>query len=86
MFSVEFSRRAEKAVEGLPKEMSKRIVSAIGGLQQEQFPRGAIKLKGEANVFRIRAGSCRVLYEIYPDRKLIIIVNIDKRSRVYENI
>lgn len=86
MFFIEFSRKAEKALTSLPKEVSKRIVIAVEKLQKEQFPKGAIKLKGFDKVFRIRVGDYRILYEIYPDKNLILIINIDKRSRVYESI
>ena len=84
MFSIEFSRKAEKAIEGLPKETSKRIISAIESLQQEPFPRGAIRLKWESNMYRVRVGDYRVLYEVYTDKKIVLIANVDKRSRVYD--
>ena len=84
MFSSGFSRKAGKAIEGLPKEISRRIISAIEELQQEPFPRGAIKLKGEHDMYRIRIGDYRILYEVYADKKEILIVNVDKRSRVYD--
>lgn len=86
MFSVEVSRRAEKFIDKLPKDFSKRIFNAIESLKDEQFPRGAIKLKGEDSVFRIRIGDYRILYEIYTNRKLVLVINVDKRSRVYENL
>ena len=85
MFSVEFSRKADKFVSVLPKDLSKRIVIAAESLGAEQFPRGAIKVKGEDNTFRVRVGDYRILYEIHADKQLILVTRIDKRSRVYEN-
>ena len=86
MFSIEVSRKAEKFVEKLQKDISRRIIDAIENLGQEQFPRGAIKLKGESNAFRIRVGDYRILYEIYADRSLVLVINVDKRSGVYDNL
>ena len=86
MFSVEVSRRAEKFIDKLPKELSKKIFASIESLKDEQFPRGAIKLKGEVNVFRIRVGDYRILYEVYADRSLVLVINVDNRSRVYDNL
>jgi mRNA-degrading endonuclease RelE of RelBE toxin-antitoxin system len=35
-------------------------------------------------IYRVRVGDYRILYEIYLDKKVIMIVNIDKRSRIYD--
>jgi len=35
-------------------------------------------------LYRVRVGDYRILYEIYPEKKVVLIVNIDKRSRIYE--
>jgi mRNA interferase RelE/StbE len=53
-------------------------------LSNDPKPRGAIKLIGEENTYRIRIGDYRVLYEVYYDQKIVLIVKIDKRSRVYD--
>jgi len=33
---------------------------------------------------RVREGDYRILYEIYQDKNAVLIVNIDKRSRIYD--
>nr|QNO54303.1 hypothetical protein FGBIHFOD_00043 [Methanosarcinales archaeon ANME-1 ERB7] len=33
---------------------------------------------------RVRVGDYRILYEIYQDKNAVLIVNIDKRSRIYD--
>jgi mRNA interferase RelE/StbE len=35
-------------------------------------------------IYRVRVGDYRILYEIYLDKMVIMIVNIDKRSRIYD--
>ncbi|OGX07136.1 MAG: hypothetical protein A2Z88_00140 [Omnitrophica WOR_2 bacterium GWA2_47_8] len=85
MFSVEFSRRAGKFVESAPRDAARRLISAADALRKEPFPRGAIKVKGTGSVFRIRVGAYRITYEIYFDRQAILIADVDKRGRIYEN-
>jgi len=34
-------------------------------------------------LFRVRAGDYRILYEVYLDKNVVLIVNINKRSRIY---
>lgn len=42
------------------------------------------KIKGEQNLYRIRVGGYRILYEIHHGILQIWIVRIDKRGRVYK--
>lgn len=84
MFSVEFSKRAEKDLKNLDKTIGERIVSKIETLSQDPFPRDAIKLKGEESIFRVRVGKYRILYEVYHENKIVLITKIDKRERVYD--
>lgn len=83
MFSLEFSRRANKTLAKLPPTVSRRIVTALEELCGDPFPRDSIRIKGESSVFRIRVGDYRILYEVYHDRHAILIVDVDHRSRVY---
>ena len=83
MFEVQFSRDSAKFLKRTQKPLIDRLLQAIRELQQDPFPREAIKIKGEENVFRIRVGAHRILYEVYPDRQLVLVVDIDKRGRVY---
>ena len=83
-FSVEFSKRAQKDLKNLDKIISNRCLTEIENLRENPFPRDAIKVKGEDNVFRVRVGKYRILYEVYHDRKLVLIAKIDKRERAYD--
>lgn len=84
MFSIEFSRRAEKDLKNLGNIIAKRVLDKIQNLSEDPFPNDAIKLKGEGNVFRIRVGKYRVLYEVYHENRVVLISKIDKRERVYD--
>ncbi len=53
-------------------------------MAENQFPPGVKRAFGrEEKLFRIGVGDYRFLYEIFPDKMVILIVNIDKRLRVY---
>ena len=83
-FSVEFSRRAERYLKKLDKIIAKRCIFKIEMLQENPFPRDAVKVKGRENVFRVRVGKYRILYEVYPKIKTVLITKIDKREKIYE--
>jgi len=53
-------------------------------LSENPFPKGCIKLSGVENVYRLRVGDYRVLYELLPGKGAILVVKIDHRRRVYK--
>jgi mRNA interferase RelE/StbE len=81
---VEFERAAKKELDRLPKSTGDRIVRAIAALREEPR-RQAAKVKGFTNVFRIRVGDHRVIFEVDDDKRAIAILRIRKRDeRTYE--
>ena len=81
---IEFKNQAFKFLEKIDKETITRIIKRIELLKTYPFSHDTKRVVGhKEKVFRIRIGEYRVLYRAnYKDNK-IIIVNIDKRSRVY---
>jgi mRNA interferase RelE/StbE len=84
-FEVRLSTRAYKFFKKQPKNVYARLITKIEELADNPFPSGVRRVIGrKERLFRIRVGDYRILYEIFQDEKVILIVNIDKRSRVYE--
>jgi len=55
--------------------------------QLADFPRvrlDVVKIAGEENTFRLRVGKYRVLFRIYEEEKVIVIVKVDLRRRIYK--
>ncbi len=51
------------------------------------LPEGDVKaLTGFKNVFRLRVGDYRVIYEIRNDVLLITVVNIGNRGQIYNRL
>ena len=42
------------------------------------------KISGEEDTYRIRSGKYRALFKVYEDEKLIVVVKIDHRKRIYK--
>ena len=85
-FSVFFSRRAKKEFKTLERRIAKRCLEKIKQLSGNPIPKGAIKLKGLENVFRIRVSKYRIVYKVFFEKRLVLIVRIGKRESVYEGI
>jgi len=76
-----YSKTSIKYLQGLEQKLTKKIVEAIDKLPSE----GDIKrLKGKKamNVFRLRCGKHRIIYEM--EEEILKILKIDTRGDVYK--
>ena len=81
---IRYSRRAVKFLENIPLDLRRRILEHIAELSENPFPKGCVKLGGVKNVYRLRIGDYRVLYKLFSEENVILIVKIDHRRRVYK--
>jgi mRNA interferase RelE/StbE len=83
-FRVLLHRKANEFLRVLGFEDRQRIVGKLKEL--EDFPTvrlDIVKIAGEANTFRLRVGNYRALFKVYEQEKIIVVVKIDLRKRVY---
>ena len=66
----------------LPREEHARVLRAIVALAENPRPVGCKELHSE-NLWRIRAGDIRIVYEVHDDRLLVYVIRIAHRSEVY---
>jgi mRNA interferase RelE/StbE len=81
-YSLFLKPSAVKELEALPIAQRRRVVTRIRGLAAEPRPHGSEKLSGEEK-YRVRQGTCRVLYTIDDTRRGIVVVKIAHRRDVY---
>ncbi len=84
-FEIFYDKQPEKFLEKLDKHIATRLINKIEfALADKPVPHNATTMEGEHGVFRIRIGDFRALYRVNYETNRIIIVKIDKRSRVYD--
>lgn len=83
-YRINFARSARKELEALDANMVNRIFPKIEALAQEPRPQGCRKLVGESNLWRIRIGDYRVIYDINDNALAVDIVAVKHRSKAYE--
>ena len=85
-FRILFAKSAEKTFLGLDRDIQRRIARAIESLGENPRPSGCVKLQGESDLYRIRAGDWRIVYATQ-DRKLIVLVlKIGHRREIYRTL
>jgi mRNA interferase RelE/StbE len=83
MYTILLSNHARKALGKLERLVQERIVVALDLLKSDPRPPKAVKLRGEDDVWRIRVGDYRILYEVIDNELVVWIVRIANRKDVY---
>jgi mRNA interferase RelE/StbE len=74
---------AVKEIESIPQKDRGRIVYRIQGLAGNPRPPGCEKLSNQEK-YRVRQGKYRILYQIFDDEVVVIVVRVGKRDKVYK--
>lgn len=82
-YSIVFAPAALRQLRKLPKPDQKRIVREIEILEDDPRPHGIKKLQGTDNLWRIRIGDYRVVYEIQNAKLIVLVLRIAHRKDVY---
>jgi len=84
MYEILLTKQAAKYLRSLDEGYRNKIKEILEILQINPFSWPYKKIRGETNLFRIRLGAYRILYEINRLEGKIIILKIDHRSKVYK--
>ena len=79
-YRVELAPTAQRDLRRLPRAVQTRLAAPIQGLALNPRPAGVRKLRGDDRTWRIRVGPYRVVYDIYDDRVLVVILKVVRRS------
>ena len=82
-YALTFSKRALKALGGLPKEVAARLSRAAEALAINPRPYGYIKMKGSQDEYRIRVDQYRIVYQIEDDKLIILVIDVGPRKDIY---
>lgn len=79
-YNIVLTKKAEKFIEKQDKDTQKRIIKAIS-----ELPEGDVKkLKGMDEIYRLRVGDFRILFEKNDKEVTIIVIDIGNRGQVYK--
>lgn len=83
-YKLTYHRSAIKFIAKLDKTSQERIVSGLKGLSSIP-PQGDIKgLKGHVDLYRLRIGSFRVIFNIDHQEHVVFIQAIGNRGDIYK--
>ncbi len=71
-----------KVIRKSDRATQRRIVRLLGLLGENPRPEGVVKLQGDENLWRVRVGGYRVVYEIHDDRLVVLVLRVGHRGDV----
>ena len=85
-FLSEFTTSASKYIRKLDTITKRRIEDRVNKLEENPFPQDIERVGMFENelLFRVRVDDQRILYIVRKNQNKLIIVKVDKRSRVYD--
>ena len=81
-YDVFLHKKAQKNLEKFSD--SERIRTHL--LTLEQFPDSGDLIRIEDGIYRMRIGEYRALFKVYDDEKIIVVMNVDVRGKVYKSL
>ncbi len=83
IYTVELRPSARRELLKLRRHDQLRLVRAMDALAANPRPRGVKKLSGPDDLYRVRVGDYRIVYQIHDDRLIVLVVRIGHRRDVY---
>jgi len=83
-YAVEFTKSAQKELNKLPNQIRLRIAKAVYKLSLE--PRkGNVRPMVGSKSWRLRVGDFRIIYDIYDNKLIVLIIRVRHRKNVYRD-
>jgi mRNA interferase RelE/StbE len=86
-YNVKIKNSAQKEIRKLPsKDLREKIIDIIDGLYANPVPEDSKKIKGSNNIYRIRQGVYRIVYQVYKSDLLIMVIRVHHRKDAYKGL
>ncbi len=85
-YDIIFKPSVEKDFRSLPKSVIARVLVWIERLKDDPLPRQAIKLADAEQLYRLRVGDYRIVYEVDAQARQVTIHYVRHRREVYRGL
>jgi mRNA interferase RelE/StbE len=85
-YAILYRAAVKREMRHLNRDVVRRVDAAILALSDDPRPPGCVKLAGGMDLWRIRVGDYRVIYEIRDRQLIVLIVAVAHRREVYRDL
>ena len=83
-YKVEVTAAPAKFLEKLRDEsLKRRILKSLRSLETNPRPPGCLKMQGNEELYRVRVGDYRIIYQIRDAVLIVLVVDIGNRRDIY---
>ena len=82
-YRVEIAPAARRQIKKLKKATQKRIIASIEALGGNPRPSGVKEFSAARELYRVREGDYRIIYQVQDEVLLVLVVKIGHRKDVY---
>ena len=82
-YTIQIDKDAEKILRRQGRTTIERLVKAILVLADDPHPANSRKLEGYHDLYRLRVGDWRIIYQVINDQLLILVLEVGSRGEVY---
>jgi mRNA interferase RelE/StbE len=82
-YTIQFKPLALRQLEKLPRETQRPLSAKIEALRDDPFPAGCKKMAAIPDVWRVRAGDYRIVYQVHRKVLLVLVLTVGHRKDVY---
>lgn len=86
IYRIEILPVAKRELASLPVKDRHRVDERIRALAVDPRPPQTKALQGQKGLFRLRVGRYRVIYQVYDEVLLVMVVKVGHRRDVYRNL
>ncbi len=83
-YRIDIAATAVRQLRKLDRTAQLRVQAAIELLADNPRPKGAKKLVGGDGEWRVRTGDYRIVYDIFDNKLLVLVVAVGYRRDIYE--
>ncbi len=86
MYKVQLTAGAADFIKGQNRKVQRQLTNKLTNLKNNPRPPDCKKIKGGENLYRLRSGVYRILYQVFDKKILVIVVRIGHRKDVYKRL
>jgi len=85
-YKILWKKSVERDLRKIPKKFVYRIFEVVRELSENPFPGDVRKITGSKNLYRLRVGEYRIIYEVDTENGVITIFHVRHRKDIYKTL
>ncbi len=81
-YQVIIKPSVQKVIRKLERGIQRKVIRLLEALADNPRPAGVTKLAGDDNLWRVRIGDYRVLYQIHDQRLVVLVLKVGHRRDI----